>query len=1258
MFFGPESGNRYLAWLLVLPALFVTQATLVSPVLADTSGSAVLDIQPDPVIPGTFDIGFRPDFQPGPELFERFDITVPSGWTVNSVYNLPSDSGCDVTVQGVEADGRTIYWQDEFFPVLDGCGAWYGADYWFYANVTVPDCSGAPWSLDWNMYTDGTGTPPHSGSGTYAPLSCHIPLPLELSPHSLEVSGCYAAAQTHTFQLLNGTGSDGTFDLAYTVTSGAASLTGPESIFVADGDTGTITVELLPCDSAGGVVTAEVTATGNGHADTSVITKSVIVTEFWEMKTPAPTQGMDNVVVSAVFDGGLWSIGGYLTNGAAERYDPTLDVWTSHSQPPAPFIRVPMDGCYGLNSNGDEIVVLFPDTTGSPFGQINRYNITTDTWDAPSTPPGFPAIGLFAEEVVSMYGVTAENICYISGGATTPGGGNLRDLWAYFPETNTAVKLGEFTHIPAGFNHHASWYVPWVGDAGAICVAGGSDWSDINYADTQCYDLATSTFNPPNADLGPLPEPWDAMADGWRIHEGEYQIWMAGGAKFDHQITRDSAYMDSQSGGFQYGPILIEDVARAEGDNWGGEFYVLKGTKCYFNPSEYTQHLRRCSDFPDMDSDGVANACDACPLDPDNDADGDGVCGDVDNCPANANPGQADADADGIGDACDTCPNDADNDADGDGICGDVDNCRWVANPDQADRDGDGLGNVCDACPRDPLNDFDQDHVCGNVDNCPFDANSGQEDADSDGRGDACDACPNDPDNDQDADGVCGDVDNCPGDANPAQEDADSDGQGDICDICPNDPDDDSDADGLCGDVDNCPLDANAGQEDADSDGQGDACDACPYDPDNDVDADTVCGDVDNCPATANPYQEDTDADTLGDACDACPNDAANDADSDGVCGDVDNCPAVTNADQTDFDMDTLGDSCDACPYDADNDLDGDGFCGDVDNCPAIANPGQENLDADMLGDACDTCPADPDNDLDGDGVCGDVDNCPAIANPMQGNLDADMLGDACDACPNDADNDADSDGICGDIDNCPAAPNPGQEDSDLDTAGDACDVCPDDADNDADDDGVCGDIDNCPADANAGQEDGDSDGIGDLCDTCPFDENNDSDGDGVCGDVDNCPSAANPDQNDDDSDGQGNECDACQNDSEDDSDADGVCGDVDNCPSDANPDQTDSDADGAGDVCDTCPDDAEDDADGDGICGDVDNCPAEPNPDQLDTDLDGVGDSCDNCPRKSNPDQADTDGNGTGDSCEASGCGSHPQISPISRFWPYYLQC
>jgi hypothetical protein len=145
--------------------------------------------------------------------------------------------------------------------------------------------------------------------------------------------------------------------------------------------------------------------------------------------------------------------------------------------------------------------------------------------------------------------------------------------------------------------------------------------------------------------------------------------------------------------------------------------------------------------YPDSDVDGIANANDNCPNDPnadqadndhdnlgdvcDPDDDNDGVPDVSDNCPLTPNADQADNDHDGAGDVCDP-------DDDNDGVLDTADNCQFVANADQLDTDGDGLGNACDA-------DDDNDGVADGSDNCPLVANSDQADFDRDGIGDACD---------------------------------------------------------------------------------------------------------------------------------------------------------------------------------------------------------------------------------------------------------------------------------------------------------------------------------------------------------------------------------------------------------------------------------------------------------------------------------------------------------------------------------------
>jgi len=102
------------------------------------------------------------------------------------------------------------------------------------------------------------------------------------------------------------------------------------------------------------------------------------------------------------------------------------------------------------------------------------------------------------------------------------------------------------------------------------------------------------------------------------------------------------------------------------------------------------------------------------------DTDADAILDLNDNCPLTANPGQADADLDRNGDACDACPLDPLDDADADGHCGEVDNCPAAANPDQGDGDGDGAGDACDCVP----GDASAFAVPGEVEDLAFDADA------------------------------------------------------------------------------------------------------------------------------------------------------------------------------------------------------------------------------------------------------------------------------------------------------------------------------------------------------------------------------------------------------------------------------------------------------------------------------------------------------------------------------------------------------
>ncbi|MEE8169235.1 MAG: choice-of-anchor U domain-containing protein, partial [Phycisphaerae bacterium] len=105
------------------------------------------------------------------------------------------------------------------------------------------------------------------------------------------------------------------------------------------------------------------------------------------------------------------------------------------------------------------------------------------------------------------------------------------------------------------------------------------------------------------------------------------------------------------------------------------------------------------------------------------DTDGDGIADASDNCPMNPNGSQSDADDDGLGDVCD-------DDLDNDCIPDQFDTDPTTPGPDD-DTDGDGILDRCDM-------DDDGDGVPDFQDNCSKTANFNQVDQDGDGQGDAC----------------------------------------------------------------------------------------------------------------------------------------------------------------------------------------------------------------------------------------------------------------------------------------------------------------------------------------------------------------------------------------------------------------------------------------------------------------------------------------------------------------------------------------
>jgi hypothetical protein len=530
------------------------------------------------------------------EWLTRVRLTFPAllgAWTVSCNWQDTTDSsGNPVHFDCHATDNEVVYTDND----SDGFGEVTAGSSWgFCVDVTVPGAYFGPRVINWGLSGDNEpgSDPPHDITAALNIKEC---TPLMLKPDSLSVEGCNGVTQTHTFEMWNNSGNSGTFALTYDVYPEGSLFTGPSSLDLAAGEIVTFTVWVKPDFflKAGERVTATLQASGGGFADGSTIANTITDFAGWQGRVSSPVPTMDNVVVWASYqDGGLWSIGGYGAKGATQRYDPESDTWITHTVEMSPTIEYPMDGCYGLNDAEHETVVLFPDTILT--GTLHIYDITADGWYTKPVPIGFPD-GRWGQDIVSLLSVPGvnQNLCYISGGSTQEGGGRVKNLWRYRPDLNQTEYLGNFTFVNTGFNFHASWYVPWVGDDGAICVGGGIDFKSNVVNATQCYDLKASQFNGPNANLGPLPEPRWGMADGWQFHDGRYQIWIANGVAQGGTLLPTSAYADETTGGFVRGPDLPVALYRLEGDGWMGHFYTEGGAAGGFSYSAHNQLLMRC----------------------------------------------------------------------------------------------------------------------------------------------------------------------------------------------------------------------------------------------------------------------------------------------------------------------------------------------------------------------------------------------------------------------------------------------------------------------------------------------------------------------------------------------------------------------------------------------------------------------------------------------------------------------------------------
>lgn len=510
-------------------------------------------------------------------------LRFPNDWVVNSIAIQGSpvcdDGGFDPSfgwsfqTASYEVNIAHMRYQN----TADHCVATY------CVNVTAGASSGTV-PVSWYFDGDGYGGAPHwpCSSDGYTPAgmtacdqsiapTASVPRcsSIDLTPPTVSTSSCSGEDQPITLNLANNTGDAGTFNLTYDWNF-QGTVSGPSSISLANGAAQDFEVILSPhaCLQPD-EFEVEVTANGGGFNDTALITTSFYSElHSWKMIPPSPTSAMDNVLAS--YDGLLWHITGHGSTGVST-YDPQTKTWTSIADSAPGFNNYARSGC-----QIGEKVYIYGDTAGGYSG-LWSYNMQTNVWQAETpggTPP--PQTSIWAPAWVA----DPDNArCYLTGGATSPGGGNLTSAYVYDAAANAwLTALPAFTS-PRDF--HAGFLFNRPSDGhDLLCVAGGVNSSGSELNSTQCYDMQLGAWNAENADLGALATAWWGM--GYAQRTG--QLWMVGGAQSGNPSANTAYYDIAAQAWVGYGALESGIIYRTAAAALDGIIYHVGGSPSGFNP--------------------------------------------------------------------------------------------------------------------------------------------------------------------------------------------------------------------------------------------------------------------------------------------------------------------------------------------------------------------------------------------------------------------------------------------------------------------------------------------------------------------------------------------------------------------------------------------------------------------------------------------------------------------------------------------------
>jgi hypothetical protein len=290
----------------------------------------------------------------------------------------------------------------------------------------------------------------------------------------------------------------------------------------------------------------------------------------WEDIATEPNNGrMDNAVVS--YNGLIWSITGYGLNTDVRYYNPTNDTWTSipGSGPGFGYNYARSGAVYGSKA------FVYGDAATPGFTGLWSYDMNANVWTN-ETPSGTPPVqtGIWAPAWVAD---PQTGYLYMTGGATTPGGGNLSTVYVYNPVAN--AWLAPLPNFTSQRDFHAAYiFVNPANGHKMLAVAGGVNTSSVDLASTQCYDFVTGTWNAENADIPALPYGWWGMGYAHNVGGTGHQLWLVGGVYADYLYT-GSGYYDFSAGSWvDGGNYAATAVYRTSAVALHGEVYKISGS--------------------------------------------------------------------------------------------------------------------------------------------------------------------------------------------------------------------------------------------------------------------------------------------------------------------------------------------------------------------------------------------------------------------------------------------------------------------------------------------------------------------------------------------------------------------------------------------------------------------------------------------------------------------------------------------------------